>query len=52
MLRSTPLVLLAVAATAVAGLLVAVELGRVWGLVCVAVLSLGLAAGARRLARR
>jgi hypothetical protein len=52
MLRSTPVVLLAVTASAVAGLLVAVELGRVWGLICVLVLSTGLAVGAKRLTAR
>jgi hypothetical protein len=52
MLRSTPLVLLAVTASAVAALLVAVELGRFWGLVAVLVLSSALALGAKRLAAR
>ena len=52
MLRSTPVVLLAVTASALLSLLAAVELGRIWGLVCVLALSSALAVGAKRLASR
>ena len=52
MLRSTPVVLLAVTAAALVSLLTAVELGRIAGLACVLLLSSALALTAARLSAR